>query len=285
MATKNEDLLSFNYQVYIGGKEIPLATKECITSIEIKETVDGADSATINISDPEFLFIEDSIIVEDKKIKIKGNWANCTTQITFDGYISALDIDFGEDGIPKMVLTCMDHTHLANRKKKSKTWKNKTSADVVKAIAKSYGWKCVVESGYKFPKQESITQSDQSDADFLQSLAKDEIHPFTARLVGNTFYYVKKGNLGKSVMTLHYVEYPHQIVSLGLNINKERKQVEVDSSKTTAKNKKTTTTKAKVSTPTTKKTTDSKGTASTGKAPTTTEKKTRTYNSKTGKWS
>ena len=36
-----------------------------------------------------------------------------------------------------------------------------------KKIVKKYGFKPVIEKGYKFEKQETITQSNQTDAEFV----------------------------------------------------------------------------------------------------------------------
>lgn len=228
--TKKNPVLAIQWDVWISGKKLALAKKLCITAISIKETVEGADSATIEISDPEFKYIEDNIFIEDNKIKIKMGWDSVTYRVTFEGYISAVDINFAEDGIPKLTLTCMDNTHKMNRKKKDKTYKNTTSAAVVKKIVKGYGFKCKVDSSYKFAKQETITQSHQSDIEFITKLANDEVHPITARLVGKTFYYEKMGKLKTPRMTLTYMKYPHEIISFNPKINKESKQQEIKSS-------------------------------------------------------
>lgn len=230
-------LLAIAYDVWISGTKLSLEKKQCITSISIKETVEGADSATIEIKDPEFKYIEDNIFYEDNKIKIQMGWDSTTYRVKFDGYISAIDIDFASDGIPNIIMTCMDKTHKMNRKKKDNTFKNTTSAAVVKKIVKSYGFKCVVDSSYKFEKQETITQSHQSDIEFITKLAGDEVHPFTARLVGNTFYYQKMGKLKTPKMTLTYKKYPHEIISFNPKINKESKQVEIKGSSINTRNK------------------------------------------------
>lgn len=222
-------VLAITYELWISGTKMGLDKKECITSIEIKETVDGADTATIQISDPEFLYIEDNIFLEDNTVKIQLGWDNTTYRVDFNGYISAVDISFGSNGIPVLTVTCMDNTHVMNRAKKNCTFKNCTSADVVKKIVKSYGYSCVVDNSYSFTKQETITQSNQTDIDFITKLAGDEVYPFTARLVGNTFYYVKKGKLQTPKMDLTYKKYPHEIISFSPKINKESKQVEIDS--------------------------------------------------------
>ncbi len=252
-------VFSIAYNVWISGTRLKMEKKQCIQSIEIVETVEGADTAKIVISDPEFLFIEDNIFVEENTVKIMLGWDNTTYRVTFNGYISAIDIDFPSDGIPVVTVNCLDNTHVMNRAKKDKTFNNMTSADVVKQICAQYGYSCVVESGYTFAKQETITQSNQTDIDFITKLAGDEVHPFTARLVGNTFYYVKKGKLETPVMTLTYKKYPHTVVSFSPKINKETRKEEIKSSKVTTTDKSVSTTKL------TRKTNKGSATASGGK--------------------
>lgn len=231
------EVLAIIYDVWISGNQLDMNKKACIQSIEIKETVEGSDVATIQITDPEFLFIEDNIFVEDNSIKIRIGWDNTTYREEFQGYISAIDINFDNSGCPKLTITCMDNTHIMNRVKKNATYKNTTSANVVKKIVKSYGYTCVVDDKYSFTVQETITQSDQSDIDFISKLAGDEVYPFTARLVGNTFYYVKMGKLETPKMTLTYRKYPHEIINFSPKLNKETKQVEIKGASVNTSNK------------------------------------------------
>lgn len=274
---KQGGVLSIVYDVWISGTKMGIDKKQCINSIEIKETVDGADTATIQITDPEFLYIEDNIFLEDNTIKIKLGWDNTTYRETFEGYISAIDIDFNSNGCPKLTVTCMDNTHVMNRTKKDKTFKNTTSANVVKQICKGYGYNVVVDSSYKFEVQETITQSHQTDIDFITKLANDEVYPFSARLVGNTFYYVKKGKLETPKMTLTYKKYPHEVISFSPKINKETKQVEIKSSSVNTSNKSTSNTTGKV---------DSGGGSSSSNGSSSSKKSSGgyTYNPKTKKW-
>lgn len=243
---KQGEVLAIVYDVWISGTKLGMSKKACINSISIKETVEGSDVATLQITDPEFLFIEDNIFLEDNSIKIKLGWDNTTYRVTFQGYISAIDINFDNTGSPKLTITCMDNTHIMNRTKKNKTFKNCTSADVVKKIVQSYGYTCVVDSNYSFTKQETITQSNQTDIDFITKLAGDEVYPFTARLVGNTFYYVKMGKLETPKMTLTYKKYPHEIISFTPKINKESKQVEISSASVDTSSKSVSTSKGTV---------------------------------------
>lgn len=234
---KQGKVLAMTFDVWISGTKLGMSKKSCIKSIEIHDTVSGSDKATIQISDPEFEYIEDNIFVEDNTIKIKMGWDGYSYRDNFEGYISAIDINFESDGCPKLTLSCMDNTHVMNRKKKNRTFKKCTSADVVKKIAQSYGFTCVIDKSYSFKTQDSISQSNQTDIDFITKLAGDEVYPFTARLVGKKFYYVKMGKLTTPKLTLTYREYPHDIISLSLQLNKETKKVEIKSSSVDTKSK------------------------------------------------
>lgn len=232
-------IFSAVYNVWISGVKLAMAKKQCISSIDIKETVEGSDVATLKINDPEFLFIDDDIFIEENTIKIVFGFEGFTYRHKFTGYISAVDIDFGSNGTPVLTLTCMDKTHRMNRKKKNRTFKNTTSAAVVTSILKNYGYVCHVEGGYPYEKQETITQSNQTDIEFVTKLASDEIYPHTSYLTEKDFYYKKMGNLsGDPKLELTYRKYPHEIISFSPKINKETKQVEIKTSSVSTGSKK-----------------------------------------------
>lgn len=238
------------FKVWIGGKELSFSRKNCITSVEIKETVTGSDSATLKISDPNFVFIDDTIFIEDKKIKIHMCWDKWSTKgyrVKFEGFITAVDINFASNGIPELSITCMDKTHRMNRKSKSRTFKNKTSAQIVKSILKNYGFKCKVDKKYKFAKQDNVSQSKQTDIAFIEKLASDETHPFTARLVGDTFIYEEMGKLKKPKLSLTYRKYPYSLVSFSPKINTQSRNITVSNSSVNSSSKGTSSSKGSVS--------------------------------------
>lgn len=267
------------YEVYVGGNLLNLDRKECIEKVTIRETVDGSDSCTLQIADPKMVYINDDIYQENKRVKVVMRWYGYSHKVTFEGYISAVDIDFGSDGIPTLVITCMDNTYRMNKEKKTKTYKNKTSAQVVESIVKKYGYKCIIQSGYNFTKQDTISQSDQTDIEFIVSLANSETYPFTACLVGNTFYYVKRGKLASTpIHEMTYREFPNDIISFRPQINTE--VVEVTAGSTNTSKKKSNVSNAKTDG---SKTNDTGNTTPSAKKGTTGNKK--KLDQKTGKWS
>lgn len=220
-------VLSCYWNVSINGKELDVDKRICIENIEINEQCDGSDTCTLTLNDPNFLFIEDNIFIEEATIQVTLGWNEDTYRIKFNGYISAIDISFPESGYPLLSIFCLDNSHLMNRKKKKRSWDNVTSADVIKKIAKEYGFKCVIEKGYKFTKEDTISQSNATDIEFCESLAGNERDPFMCKLIGSTLYYVKKGLLKEETSNLKYRKFPYDIISFNPRINKETRQEEI----------------------------------------------------------
>ena len=216
--------------MYVHGKILDLTRKRCIETIEFEELCDGSDSCSITINDPDFLFIEDNIFVEEAPVSINLGWHGDTHQLNFNGYISAIDLDFPENGYPIMTLFCLDNSHIMNRKEKERSWDNVTRPEVVQKIAMEYGFKCVIESGYAFETEDTISQTGVTDIEFCENLAGEEREPFMCKLIGDTIYYVKKGILKNASATLKYRKHPYDVVSFKPQINKETKKEEVSSS-------------------------------------------------------
>ena len=226
----NDSVLSAFYKVYINGKEIDLERKLCITSINITEQISGSDTMTITVQDPEMVYISDNIYKSNTPIKVELGWNEDTFTYVFDGFISAIDIAFPENGMPTLTLTCLDITHNMNRTKKTRSWDKVTSADVIKKIAKEYGLKYVIQPNYTFKREDSISQSDQTDIEFIEGLCDDEMDLFICKVIGRTLYYIKKGVLSSPVYEAHYREYPFDLISFSPQINIEEKKDEEKSS-------------------------------------------------------
>lgn len=221
------EILMPYYRIYIGGKELDDFRYSMIQSITFEDYATGSDLLTIEIMDPEFIFLDDDIFVEDVKIKFVGGFDN-NYRTMFEGYISVIDADFPETGSPSLIIHCMDNTHLMNRVKKKRTWNNKTRAQVVSQVFQEYGFKVVIEdTGVK---QESISQSNETDISFITKLAGEEIDPYLVYVEGNTGYYVRKKVLEKQQATLDYRDGLMNVISFQPRINKETKQVEVRAS-------------------------------------------------------
>ena len=117
----NGEVLSPIYRIWISGKEIDFKRKQCVQSIDIKETVESSDVAVIKVADPEYLYLSDNLFLYDNPIKIQLGWSGTTYRYTFNGYISTIDIEFQDNGIPLITMSCMDNTHRMNKSKMEAT--------------------------------------------------------------------------------------------------------------------------------------------------------------------
>lgn len=218
------------WNVSINGIPLDADRRKSIASIDFDERCDGSDTLTLTVNDPDYLYIEDNIFIEEAAIEANIFWYGDTHTHTFSGYISAIDINFPEDGLPSLSVFCLDRSHVMNKKKKKRSWDNVTSADVVRKIAQEYGFKCVIEPGYNFKTEDTISQSNSTDIAFCENLASNERDQFMCKLIGDTLYYVKKGTMSAPSCTLYYRRYPFDVVSFSPKINKETKSIEVEKS-------------------------------------------------------
>lgn len=235
----DRQLFTAEWGMSIKGVPIDDRRRYCCDNFEIGRQADGSDTLKFDVSDPDFLFLEDNIFVEDAAISFYIRLTGDTVTESFNGYISAIDVSFPDNGCPLLTINCIDNSHLMNKEGKSRSWDNCTSASVVAKIAKEHGFKCVVEKGYNFTVQDTITQSDQTDIEFCESLADDERDPFMCKLIGDTLYYIKKKVSGNPKVTLVYKDYPHDVKSASLQINKETKKTQVTKSDINTDTKKT----------------------------------------------
>ena len=219
-----DKVLACIWSVAIAGKSLDMSRKRCVNSLVIDTACDGSDVATITITDKDMVFINDNIFVEEATISISMMFVGSTDKISFNGYISAIDIDFPEEGMPTIVLTCMDNSHVMNRTKKKRSWTNVTRLQVAQKIAAEYGFKFEGEPSYKGKKEDTISQSDQTVIEFLEDLASQEDELYMCKLVGSTLRYKKKGLLGTPVKKVCYKQYPYDVRSFSPRINKETMQ-------------------------------------------------------------
>ena len=235
------DVIYAGFGVTIKGKPLSSDRLDSITGIEINQEVGTSDTATLSVTDAHLKYIEDDIYVKDSEIVISITLEDDPFKVLFVGYISAIDIEFPEDGAPKLQIHCIDKGHEMTREKKKRSWSDVTSSQVVQQIAQEYGYQCYVEPDYPFPVQASIVQSDKTDLEFLEELAGDELDLFVCNLVTDTngkttVFYVIEGHLNKqNPVVIAYRNYDkdsgacYDIKSFSPKINIETRQEKVKS--------------------------------------------------------
>lgn len=223
----NKLIVNPHYTIYVKGKALKDKYYSYVNGISVKYTSIGSNICTISIQDPDFEFIEGTCIVESTPIKVVFGVDEVQgyikkAQRTFEGYVSVIDCDFPESGLPTVTIHCMDKTHLMNRKKKTRTWQNTTASAVANKIFREYGFKTVIHDSKT--KLESIEQSDVTDIEFVIKLAQDvEDKVFLTYIEGETAYFVER-QAPKPKVDLVYRQAPYSLLSFRPRINKESKK-------------------------------------------------------------
>lgn len=159
------------YEVHLDGKKLDDWHKKFITNIEVEESVFEADLGRITIADPHLTFLNNTGLAKKMPIKIiMGH--KMKHRLMLDGEVTHIEADFGEDGVPKLVVGAIDKTNKMTSVQKSRVWKNKKASDVIKAIAGEYGLKPKVKETVEVIEQ--ISQDKETDAQIIAKLAEDE---------------------------------------------------------------------------------------------------------------
>ena len=144
-----------------------------------------------------------------------------------DGEITHIEADFGEDGVPYITIGAIDKTNKMTTEKKSRVFKDKTVADVVRAIAKEYGFKPKVQDTE--PVIDQITQEDETDAQFLSKLADDEAYKLYIVTETNELYFGAKISDFKVENNIYYNSGDNTIISFRPTLVEKNKPENVKS--------------------------------------------------------
>ncbi len=209
------------YAFGIGSMIVNDAFYADIEEITLVETVEQeADSLTIILKDPDFKYVDGAFFREDTPVNFRGGWDD-NTVLEFEGFISVIDVDFPEDGIPTLTITCMDNSRKMNYQKKKRTWENVKLSDVIRILAAEHGLVPDVEEIGEI--KPIISQGDVTDIRFILDAVKAESEEYYVRVTLNKLT-VKKEKIDEpSTTELWYRQYPYDIFSFSPRVNKENK--------------------------------------------------------------
>ena len=80
-----KDLNGIYWDLSFNGECIDFERKNYIRSIELSETVKGADTLTIQINDPDMVFIEDDFYLKDVPVSFDMWFHGYTEKASFYG--------------------------------------------------------------------------------------------------------------------------------------------------------------------------------------------------------
>ena len=161
------------YEIYFNNSSKPIddRLKKYITLVEFEESDSEADLVRITVSDKDLLFSNTVGLTKKMPVRVKMGFKGNLREV-MNGTVSHIEADFGEEGIPSLVIGVVDSSNVMATKKKSRKWTKQRASTVVTQIAREYGLTPVVTTTpYVI---DEITQEDETDAQLLMRLADDE---------------------------------------------------------------------------------------------------------------
>ena len=226
MLLPREVLLEPYYEIHINGVKLRDDLKKYITQVEVEESDSEADLGRITVADKDFIFSNNIALTKKTPIKIYMGHKK-KFRLMLDGEITHVEADFGEDGVPYITIGAIDKTNKMTTVKKSRVFKNKTVADVVRIIAKEYGFKPKVQNTE--PILDQITQEDETDAQFLTKLADEEAFKLYIITETNELYFGAKISDFKVEKNIYYNKGDNTIISFRPTLVEKNKPENVQS--------------------------------------------------------
>lgn len=243
MSSKDPIVISPYYTIKVKDKELTSDDMSHLQDLKFEDPIDGSKSLEFTIIDPSYRFIGSDIYVKDTPVTATLGIPQLNYVEKFEGYISAIDVSFPENGAPTITISCIDEFHLFNGKRKSRTWSNTTKVAVMQQIAQEHG--LTFKSTVTQEAEKSIVQDDETDLELLEKLRSDDGDKYRLHFEGKqTLVYEKIDFKAPSCGELNYRIKDLSIMSFSPQVNKETKKTKIKSTDIDSEDKKTSSTTA-----------------------------------------
>lgn len=174
-----EDLLTFSGPVFKVDDEVKGELARDISRLEVEESTAGLKRLTARLiaagtppsgtGEQQQLYLDGSIVDFGKKLSVVLGAAPSAFTV-FTGWISAIEADFEEGGVPEVVLFAEDKLMKLRMTRRMKTYENVSDADIASAIAAEHGLTPSVDADG--PTYDVVQQWNMSDLAFLRERAR-----------------------------------------------------------------------------------------------------------------
>ena len=173
------------FEVKVDGRPLSVERWVQLTHVIIDQRVRLPAMVSLGFHDHERKVFEDAGLRLGGSLRVAAAQGNSST-VLFDGEITALELDFDGSGMLAIVRG-LDRSARLSRGTKTRTFLQKTYADIVRTIVGEYGMTADVDATQ--PKHEHVWQFNQSDLEFVHDMA-DEIG-YDVWAEGNKLYFKK----------------------------------------------------------------------------------------------
>ncbi|MGZ6125703.1 MAG: contractile injection system protein, VgrG/Pvc8 family, partial [Myxococcales bacterium] len=173
----DDSRLKPEFAVHLDGNRLQGEEAAAILGIRVFQTRSGASAFEIIVSDPDLAWQGKPTFTDCKEVKIELGVPGKLKKI-FDGEVTAWRTELERAGPTVLVLRGMDRSHRMMRAKKTKTYAGASPLDCAKQIAGQYGLTAKTRPGSPDPVKMFRFQANQTDYEFLSSMAELEGYMF-----------------------------------------------------------------------------------------------------------
>jgi phage protein D len=179
-----------SFAVVVNGQKLERELAWQITGVTVEDRVDTPSMFTLDVASDD-LGARAAWLDDDKRfaigdeIGIRLGYRGTGLQSLIDGEVTALEIEFTAQGLPRMSVRGYDCRHRLQRGRKVRTFLKQTDADIAKHIASEAGISARVAGGGTH--HDYIIQANQTDLAFLQERARRIDHEISVE--GRTLYF------------------------------------------------------------------------------------------------
>lgn len=215
------------YSIKFNGKPFPSNLLKYVSDVMVDESDDKATLGKISFTDPEEILLNNPNLLENTPIEIKMGHLEGGKRVMLDGRIKLVEVSYPQVGVPNVTIVAIDKSKVMSTTKRERTWNNVKKSDVVRQIAKGYGFKVFVESTSL--KVETITQNNETDIQFVRRLAEEE--NFTVEVTANNeFHFRPRFKRKNPIATLYYGIGNYDIKSFDPSFVEQEYEKRIDTS-------------------------------------------------------
>lgn len=201
MAPPKPFLFIPTFAVVVNGRKLEREQAWQITGVTVEDRLDSPSMFTLDVAsnDSGAAWLDDDkrFAIGDK-IGIQLGYRGTGVHSMIDGEVTALEIEFTAQSLPRLSVRGYDCQHRLQRGRKVRTFLKQTDADIARQIASEAG----VSADVKDTKirHDYIIQANQTDLAFLQERARyigHEIH-----VEGRTLYFRPTGHTAAPALSL-----------------------------------------------------------------------------------
>lgn len=197
------------YQISLNGEVLSPLLHSLIQSVTFTDSASEASTATIQLTDPDYILLDDPRLVRATAMKIYGGWVN-DNNLWLSGFISSVEVNFPDEGPPIISIMVMDESFIMDTLPRYDIFKDVFSDDIAKKIAQSYGLKFEGDKGKRQYRHK--VQSKQTDIKFLRAIADSEW--FIVRVINGTLYWKERTfTAGEKGETYWYRRPPFNLIN------------------------------------------------------------------------